>query len=239
MTVLDVVSLIATVAALVLAVGAIWLSIVFFRMSSEASKATTEAAKGIAASVERLEKLFDKLYSDTFSMMRDTVSDMRKHMWPADDPESTKAIEEVERKADDKIAELKKGMEEQLSSILQTQQIAGDQVMAVRREMRHLLDRAIMGSRQVETEAREETIREHLVRELRTSRRIRSRTTVDDVVSKLRGVFPINRIVVELERMKAEGLISLNPAEPIGPETEIRFVVSRDAKSEGRNREDR
>ena len=77
----DIISFIASIASLILAIGAIWLSVVFFRMSDTASKATTEAAKDIAASVERLENLFDKLYSDTFSMMRDTVTDMRKHIW--------------------------------------------------------------------------------------------------------------------------------------------------------------
>jgi len=70
----EIISLIASITSVILAVGAIWLSITFYRMSSAASKATEEAAKGISASVERLEKLFDKLYSDTFSMMRDTVS---------------------------------------------------------------------------------------------------------------------------------------------------------------------
>lgn len=83
----DIISFIASIASLILAVGAIWLSVVFFRMSDAASKATTEAAKDIAASVERLEKLFDKLYSDTFSMMRDTVTDMRKHIW--NNPQTT------------------------------------------------------------------------------------------------------------------------------------------------------
>lgn len=77
----ELVGFIASIASLILAIGAIWLSIVFFKMSNEASKATTEAAKGIDASVKRLENLFDKLYSDTFTMMKDTVSDMRKHIW--------------------------------------------------------------------------------------------------------------------------------------------------------------
>ncbi|WP_006786881.1 hypothetical protein [Thiorhodospira sibirica] len=81
MTVMDLVSLIASIASLIVAVGAIWLSIVFYKMSSNASNAKNEAAKGIDASVQRLEKLFDKLYSDTFSMMKDTVSDMRRHIW--------------------------------------------------------------------------------------------------------------------------------------------------------------
>jgi len=84
---LELISLIASIASLILAIGAIWLSVVFFKMSDAASKATTEAAKGIGASVDRLENLFDKLYSDTFSMMRDTVSDMRKHIW--NKPENT------------------------------------------------------------------------------------------------------------------------------------------------------
>lgn len=80
-TAITVIGFIATIASLILAIGAIWLSFVFYRMSNEASKETTKAAKDIQASVERLEKIFDKLYSDTFSMMRDTVTDMRQHIW--------------------------------------------------------------------------------------------------------------------------------------------------------------
>ncbi len=104
----DIISFIASIASLILAIGAIWLSVVFYRMSSEASKSTTEAAKGIAASVERLEKLFDKLYSDTFSMMKDTVTDMRKHIWPVDDNEQEKVVEEAEKKTDERIGEVRK-----------------------------------------------------------------------------------------------------------------------------------
>jgi len=151
-TIFNTISFMASIASLILAVGAIWLSIVFYRMSTTASNATTEAAKIIAASVERLEKLFDKLYSDTFSMMRDTVSDMRKHMWPTEDPEAEKAVEEAEKKADEKISDLKKAMEQQVAEVLQRQKVADDRVSAVRTEMRRLLDRAIVTSRQVETE---------------------------------------------------------------------------------------
>ena len=95
MTAIELISLIASIASLILAIGAIWLSIVFFRMSNEASKATTEAAKGIDASVQRLEKLFDKLYSDTFSMMKDTVTDMRKHIWNKPELENKEVSEEL------------------------------------------------------------------------------------------------------------------------------------------------
>jgi len=63
----DLISLAASIASLTLAVIAIWLSISFYRQSSRASQATAEAARDVSASAERLEKLFDKLYSDTFS----------------------------------------------------------------------------------------------------------------------------------------------------------------------------
>lgn len=102
----DAISFIASIASLILSLGAIWLSVVFFRMSDSASKATTEAAKGIAASVERLEKLFDKLYSDTFSMMKDTVSDMRKHIWnnPQNDTSQEKSIpDQIKKEIEAKI----------------------------------------------------------------------------------------------------------------------------------------
>ncbi len=78
---INLLTFVASIASLILALVAIWLSIVFFKMSSKATKETTEAAKGISANINRLEDLFNKLYSDTFSMMKDTVTDMRKHIW--------------------------------------------------------------------------------------------------------------------------------------------------------------
>lgn len=219
MSTLELVSLIASIASLVLAVGAIWLSVVFYKMSVAASNATTEAAKGIGASVERLEKLFDKLYSDTFSMMRDTVSDMRRHMWPADATEGDKTIEEAEKKADEKIESLKNTFDIQLSEILERQKGSESQVASIRDEMRKLLDRAIKGSRQADTIALEETIREHILRLLRSSS-ARNGIRLSDIVERF-GL-PPNRIFAELDRLQSEGLVMLSSSE-ISPDTEIRL----------------
>jgi hypothetical protein len=83
----DIVSFIASIASLVLAILAIWFSWVFYKESAIAAKSSADSAKEITAAVSRLEKLFESLYNDTFSMMRDTYSDMRKHIWHA--PSST------------------------------------------------------------------------------------------------------------------------------------------------------
>lgn len=92
---LDILSLFSSVASIVLGVGAIWLSVVFFKMSSDASRATAEAAKDISANVRRLETLFDKLYSDTFTMMKDTVDDMRNHIWKRQDGAASEGLSET------------------------------------------------------------------------------------------------------------------------------------------------
>ena len=106
MTAPEVISLIASVASVVLAIVAIWLSITFFKMTSEAAKSTEKAAEGISSSVEKLEKLFDKLYADTFSMMRETVTDMRKHIWQA--PDTTKVSEEPSHVNDEIVSQVQK-----------------------------------------------------------------------------------------------------------------------------------
>ncbi|CAD5374035.1 conserved hypothetical protein [Rubrivivax sp. A210] len=223
-SIFDIISFVASIASLILAVGAIWLSVVFYRMSNEAAKATTEAAKDIAASVERLEKLFDKLYSDTFSMMRDTVSDMRKHIWPTEAPEQENAIEEAEKKADEKISELKKVVENQVAELLQRQRIADDKMASLTGEMRGILDRAIVTSRQVDLEAREETVREHILRQLRVYRRSRPKATVNDLVERLQSSFPLTRIITEVERLQSEKIIELVPDE-LAPGSLIRLIA--------------
>lgn len=113
-TAITIIGFIATIASLVLAIGAIWLSFVFYKMSNEASKETTKAAKDIQASVERLEKIFDKLYSDTFSMMRDTVTDMRQHIWKKPHAGSSDEILNNE----EKINELKNSISQEIICIV-------------------------------------------------------------------------------------------------------------------------
>src|SRR5271157_3653026 len=228
-SVFELLAFVASIASLLLAVVAIWLSIVFYRLSSEASKSTTEAAKGIAASVERLEKLFDKLYSDTFSMMRDTVADMRKHMWPEDDTsEHENALAEVERKTDGKVAELKKTMETQLQSVLAEQKLGQEENKAIQSKMRRLLDQAMRASRSVDMEAREETIREHILRTIGRFERSRGQATVEEVMGRLSDTFFPPRIITEIKRLREENLIQLSP-DVIAPNSVLKVRVERAA----------
>lgn len=123
------IGLVASIASLVLAVVAISLSIVFYRLSRDESEASSQNAQEISSGISRLEKIFDGLYSDTFAMMKDTVTDMREHIWRKDtgsvvsdlvDRDTGRISEPVMRKleefsvelgiADEKIEELREKM---------------------------------------------------------------------------------------------------------------------------------
>lgn len=228
LTGIELVAFIASIASLILSIGAIWLSIVFFRMSNEASKATTEAAKGIDASVQRLEKLFDKLYSDTFSMMKETVSDMRKHIWNVDDEsisieeERSKILEEADKKADEKVSEIKSALDKQLNEILVRQKIADGKVSGIGKELENLLENAIQTSRMVESEAREETIRNHILSEIRKSYRRGKIIIAEELIEKLSNYLPLTKVISEVERMKSEGIIHF-AGEHLAPTSKIRL----------------
>src|SRR5579875_3882102 len=77
----DVINLFSAAISIVLAIVALALSIFFFVQSKKAADQASKSADEISASVRRLEKIFDSLYSDTFAIMRDTVTDMRHHVW--------------------------------------------------------------------------------------------------------------------------------------------------------------
>jgi hypothetical protein len=223
MTNTELINLLATIASLVLSVVAIFLSIVFYRLSSEISRSTIEASKGIGASVDRLEKLFDKLYSDTFSMMRDTVSDMRKHMWPDDAVEMDKMAEEVEKRADLKVQTLKKEISDELSAVLKSQRLADEKFAILSGEMNSLLDRVITSSREVEVQAREETLRDAILRTIRILRRSRQNIpTISDLIDKMAQEASASNIIEELMNLRRVGAIDLGN-DLIGPHTQIRL----------------
>lgn len=222
MTALDLASFAAAIASLVLAVVAIVLSILFYKMSAQLAEGTREAAKGIGASVEKLEKLFDRLYADTFSMMKETVSDMRKHAWGESPAEGPTILDEAEKKADEKIEALRRRIETQVGKILEGQQITDGRVKEVTNKLRGLVDKAIEDSRNVEHEAREETIRGHILRQVRMLRPRKHKATAEDVVDRLAGQFPIEAIIAELRRMRRENILA-HEGEPdsVSPETEL------------------
>lgn len=148
-------SLIASIVSVIISVFAIWLSLTFYRLSSSVSEDTKEAAKSIISGVNRLEVLFDRLYTDTFSMVKDTVSDMRKHIWnDIEKPEGD--IANIEKTADKKINDLRNEIKDELINIVNQVGHTDKKINLVQEKFTELIDKAIKQTRKVEMETQEE-----------------------------------------------------------------------------------
>ncbi len=163
MTVIEVISFATSIASLVLAIVAIALSIIFYQMSSQLSESTKEAAKDIGASVEKLEKLFDRLYADTFSMMKDTVSDMRKHAWGEAASETPNILEEAEKEAEKqanaKFDEIRSGVIRQIEEVLKKQEKTDLSIEAIKAQVKSAVDTGMKAARNLDQEETRRIIR--------------------------------------------------------------------------------
>src|ERR1051326_2930926 len=208
MTSQEVLSMIASIASLVLAILAIWLSIVFYKMATASSERTTDAARGIAANVDRLEKLFDRLYADTFGIMKDTVSDMRRHICPGQHQAAEVRVE-AERLADQRISEIRRELVDEVKTLVERQAGSDKRLLNnLTQDFSAVVERAIQQSRNVDVQARKQTLRDKVLTRLREVLERKTSVTagdfvVDPVISPLGGL----AVIEELERMKAEGLI--------------------------------
>lgn len=218
------VSVAASIVSLAIGLLAIWLSIIFYRMSSDASRKVDTSAKAIESSVIRLEKLFDRLYADTFSMMRDTVTDMRRHIWPEpnDDPDSSPGEdEETQRRADEKLQELQDQVTKEIAALAQETGLTGARVAGLQQEIMPLLEKTLDRSRQIEAEAREESLRQSVVRVLRAARG-KHEVTADDILDSLQRRFDLRTVIDEIERMRDDRILDFEG--PLGPFTVITYI---------------
>lgn len=112
---LEVFSIIASVFSIVLGIVAIWLSVLFYKMSDKSSKEIEKSSTAIDANVKRLDVLFDKMYSDTFGMVKETVSDMRQYVYKSNSKDETiteNIATEIESKAKSIVNEAISGLHE-------------------------------------------------------------------------------------------------------------------------------
>jgi len=190
---LEILSIVSSLVSLVIGGLAIWLAVRFYEMSTKSSEKLEQASNNIDSTTKRLETLFDKLYADTFAMVKDTVSDMRKHVWKADDNE--KDISE------DKLSQLKSELSAELAENFKN----GDQrqeISALKEKLSELLDKAVEKSASISKESIEGEVLE-CIKELGEYGR---KVTMGDIISYLD--FDEKRIVHAIFTLKEQGKIT-------------------------------
>lgn len=222
-------SIASSIVSLVLGAYAIWLSIVFYRMSSASSDLIRSSAKDIDASVEKLEELFGHLYADTFSMMKDTVSDMRRHVW-RDEPQaesSTATLEAVELRADDKVTHIREELADSISALADRVGGTDERVRELSEQLLPIVDQALTRSRHAEIEAREEILRDAILRRYAEATEEDQPTTTWAVVGPLFDEFSISEVIDELRRMNEDGILRWDSSYPSPRASDTLFLDRR------------
>lgn len=208
--------------SIVLGAFAIWLSIVFYRMSVASSNRIQDTSNELSSNVNRLEKLFEHLYSDTFSIMRDTYSDMRKHVWP--EVTGVEEVKQIEARTDSKITNIRTELLKQIDTI--AARTGGTGVKQLQDQLSPLVDEAISRSRNAETEAREETLRDFVINQVRSAREDGiSAGALYDVVRKA-ALGSLDNLFAELQKLKNEHIIafSVDKSQRLAPDDTISYV---------------
>lgn len=154
----EIFSIFSSVTSIILGIIAIWLSVVFFRMSDKTSKEAEKSASSIDASVKKLELLFEKLYSGTFDIMKETVTDMRKHVYSV----SSSTQELNNEKINSEIYQ--KNMDEVAATI---KEIKSSQ--KTDSELQKLIMDVIESTKQTEKDIKRSVVREEVISYLRVT----------------------------------------------------------------------
>jgi regulator of replication initiation timing len=229
----EVIGIVSGVVSIVLAGFAIWQASVFFRWSNSAQREAEHAAKGVEASVKKLEDVFNRLYSDTFGMMRDTVSDMREHMWSGGDSHKTSksepALEEIDKRTSENIEELRREVHEEIAQVINRVGATSDQIGVLEGQLGAVVDQALEASREAQVEAVRETLSDALQSEIAKWRRQGKRTLeADEIVSALMNRFDFHEILESIGELRDQGLVDFEGSvSEIGPYTSIQLPSPR------------
>ena len=222
MSQIEVINFVSTIASGVLAIVALALSIVFFVLAKRDADRSAENASQIAGSVDRLEKLFDTLYSDTFSMMRDTYTDMRKHVWRAAPTKSEEPI-------DDDVLPTDMGAEQILEKIAEVSEqvgVTGKKLEEFQARLQPVLTQAL-AKEQAKREERTPTTRERILK-ITQLRQGSERPATLSMLSKLIGADE-SELVDEIFELGRTGRLEWDGSpSTLSADARLRYVPARE-----------
>jgi hypothetical protein len=221
MTVVEIWSFIASVTSAILAIIAIGLSIIFFLMSIKSSRETEQAAQNTKSSADRLEKIFDSLYTSTFALMKDTVTEVSRHAWP--EGSKTSSDFDLRKTLDEKISLVQKEsdmkIENKIQELAKANKLSDQDRDALTNTIRTVMNDAINKTKSVEEGAKNISLRQaiaNLLLDFPGHRPVRAGEIVD-VLSKS---YQFNEIMDELNRYRELAIIAMSTKE-IQPNTKI------------------
>lgn len=215
---------------MLLAFFAIWLSWQFYKASTASAEQMSQAARAIQSGVAQLDRLFSSLYADTFSMMRDTVTDIRKRALEPPAPIARDIQDAVAGQVEEHLKVLLADLDKQAAAIAELVMVPGTKPTEVRQQVERVVDRAISGTRSIEDAARTDPLaslaRGAVLTALggTTGYPQPGKKTVGEIlrfpsIPSYTGVVRAERAIKELA---AEGIVTINGE--VAPETEVELT---------------
>jgi hypothetical protein len=227
---LELISIVASFVSVIIGIFAIWLSVVFYRFSNESSTHAKDSADKISSSVTRLESLFDKLYSDTFTIMRDTVTDMRKHAWGDTSNGPASQPVEVQHLIDEKVTNIQEQVQREIANIISRQSSTDAKVLELGGQLQDVVARAITESSQVDIEARQEIIEQGIISIVSNAGALQA-YAITGALEKMRSIPPPETIQA-IRKLVREGRLEANSSR-LDAGTTISLPVLRPVSSGG------
>ncbi len=120
MTTMEWISLVTALLSIILAVLSMVLSILFYRWSETSNKEMQRLSTDIGSNVKKIEAIFDKLYSDTFGMMKSNMEVMQSRFLASGDS-NLSVDEQIEEAIISCIVKTKNTTSESLCYIIKAQ----------------------------------------------------------------------------------------------------------------------
>lgn len=195
---MDYFSLISSITSIILGVIAIVLSILFYRMSEKMGRENEKVSTNIESNVTKLEELFNKLYTGTFDMMKETVSDMRKHVYKNENDNNS--IDSDEKVLSATISSMSSEIERLKSR------------KTDEKEITNIVEEILTKSKKIESDLKNKRVKEEILSYLR----VNGKVTYGDIDKYLRtkGLISENdgALFFELEKLSEEHITN-NPFE--------------------------
>ncbi|MEQ4923449.1 hypothetical protein [Proteus hauseri] len=208
----ELLSFILSIVSLIVSGGAVWLSFKFYQMSDNASKEAKRSSDQIKSSTEKLEGLFSRLYTDTFTMMKDTVTDMRQHIYH--NSGNGESLEDKLNEMKESInREVKMTFEETIDEINEND----SKINTIEKKLEEIINQQI----NVVIEERYNQIADEILRILNESQYYMV-FEIDSLLSQKVKV-DMSEIITTLEKMRELNLINTDDKE-INPFTQIKRI---------------
>jgi hypothetical protein len=187
----------SSLVAMVLAIVAIVLSLKFFALSEESAKNIRETTADIENSVLRLEAIFDRLYRDTFGLVKEAMGDLRTRVRLGASAGGPRVTAEIEERTVAKIDEVREEMDARLTTELKKDQPGP----VLERELAAVLETTIERTRDATAQARYEAFEDEFERIYREAVASGHELTAGEVTSTLVPIFGVREV--------ADGLLDL------------------------------